>query len=139
MSSTGTRDSDDGLLYHEGKNISNDYLPLNHRSTRTPWYRRPLPWILTTALLFATNSLLLVYSATAWQYCKPSQFGNFESGFTTDLGKSVLSIRTSATGSPRLTTFLLLFRARQSGNRRPSSPFHRRTQVPQEQDHVPRL
>ena len=88
MSSTGTRNSNEALLYDDGKDISNDYLPLNHRSTRTPWYRRPLPWILTAALLFVTNSMLLLYSATAWHYCKPSQFGNFEAGFTTDLGES---------------------------------------------------
>ena len=88
MSSTETQNSQEALLYDDGKNISNDYIPLNHHSTRKPWYHRPLPWILTTAFLSITNLMLLVYSATAWHYCKPSQFGSFETGFTTDLGKS---------------------------------------------------
>ena len=87
MSSTGARNSNEGLLYNEDKAISDDYFPLNNRFTKTPWYGRPLPWILMTVFFLITNSISLAYSATAWHYYKPSQFGNFETGFTTDLGE----------------------------------------------------
>ncbi|KAI2634102.1 hypothetical protein GGS26DRAFT_589945 [Hypomontagnella submonticulosa] len=59
------------------------------RPGRLRWYKRPtLPWVLSTLSLSVVIVALLVHIITVDQFCAPSPYGRYESGFHTDLEAS---------------------------------------------------
>lgn len=66
------------------------------RPGRLRWYKRPtLPWVLSTLSLSVVIVALLVHIITVDQFCAPSPYGRYESGFHTDLGNISRSISMS--------------------------------------------